>query len=72
MPVQTQLQRIYRKSDLPAFVGMRRTAIERLIKEGKFPRPFKLNDYGNAVAWTEAELIQWQNKWLAERGREVA
>ena len=67
MSTRPQLQRIYRKSDLPAFTGLQRTAIEKLIEEGKFPKPFKLNDYGNAVAWTESALIEWQEKWLATR-----
>ena len=66
-PTPPVLHRVIRKADLPAFVGMRRSAIENLVKEGKFPKPIPLNDAGNAVAWLESEVIAWQQRRIALR-----
>ncbi|WP_257825123.1 AlpA family phage regulatory protein [Rhizobacter sp. J219] len=39
-----------------ARVGMRRTKIYGLIKDGKFPSPVKI---GKASAWVDEEITQW-------------
>jgi predicted DNA-binding transcriptional regulator AlpA len=67
-----QLQRMYRKNDLPQFVGLRRTQIEELIKLGQFPKPVQLSDSGRAIAWLEADLIAWQNARIAARNAVAA
>jgi prophage regulatory protein len=65
---EAKLKRIIRKKDLPNFTGLKRTSIETLMKDGKFPRPIPLvsND-GRAVGWVEQELIDWQLSRIAER-----
>jgi predicted DNA-binding transcriptional regulator AlpA len=61
------LERIYRKDELPIFTGLKFTAIEKLIAEGRFPRGLALNNVGNARGWTEQELLTWQRQWIRER-----
>jgi prophage regulatory protein len=63
-----RLQRFVRKGDLPDYVGLRRTTIEELIKQGRFPKPIKLTE--RAVAWSEQELIEWQQERIAARDRD--
>ena len=63
----TQLERIVRLADLPQFVGLRRTQIDFLIQQGKFPKPIKLSV--RRKAWLERELIIWQQARIAERDR---
>jgi len=71
-----RLQRVIRLRDLPDFVGLRRTAIEGMIAEGKFPKPIRLSE--RSMAWVESDLIAWQQERIAERdgvvtnGREAA
>jgi prophage regulatory protein len=67
-----QLQRMYRKAELPQFVGLRRTQIEELIKVGQFPKPVQLSDGGRAIAWLEADLLAWQNARIAARNAVAA
>jgi predicted DNA-binding transcriptional regulator AlpA len=63
-----RLQRIVRKFELPAFVGLRRTQIEELIKRGEFPKPVTLSDLnGRAKGWLEDELVEWQQVRIAAR-----
>lgn len=67
MAVPNTLNRMYRFSDLSQFVGLRRTQIKALVKEGKFPKPIQVSDGGRAVAWLEADLIAWQHARIGER-----
>ena len=60
-----KLQRIVRLRDLPAFVGLQRTAITELIERGEFPKPVKLS--ARAKGWLESEIIVWQAARIAER-----
>ncbi|MCK1450441.1 AlpA family phage regulatory protein [Bradyrhizobium sp. 35] len=70
--VHPHLNRLYRRSELPKYVGLRRTQIDELIKKGEFPRPISLSDAGRAVAWLEADLVAWQIHRLAKRANEAA
>ena len=45
-------------------VGMGRTAVYGLIKEGKFPRPVKV---GTASAWIDVEITHWIEQLAAHR-----
>ena len=65
--MEPRLHRIIRKSDLPAFVGLHRTAIQELINAGEFPSSVPLNDSGRSVGWLEHELIAWQQERIAKR-----
>lgn len=60
------LQRAIRRKDLPAFIGLRRTAIEELIAtDPTFPRPHKIS--ARAVVFWEHEIVAWQQSKIAER-----
>lgn len=67
MTVTTHLNRLYRRSELPAFVGLRRTKIAELIEAGEFPKPITLTPGGRAVAWVEADILRWQQSRIAAR-----
>lgn len=56
------VDRFIRMRDLPDIVGLRRTAIEQLIEQGKFPRPIPLTDaeHRGAKAWSAKEVAEWQ------------
>ena len=45
-------------------VGMQRTAVYGLIKEGKFPHPLKL---GGASVWVDVEITRWMESLVAAR-----
>ena len=68
----SQLQRMIRLKQLPAFTGIKKTAIDDAIKKGEFPPPVPLNDSGRAIAWMESELIDWQNSRKAARDAALA
>ena len=64
-----------RSTALPRYVGYRevceaigvsRRTIERMSREGKFPKPVQLTP--NRVGWEEQTVTQW----LAERGKGLA
>ncbi len=41
-------------------VGVKRTTIDKRVKEGTFPAPVKLGDYQNApVRWKSREIDVW-------------
>ena len=63
----TRLQRIVRRRDLYAFVGLRRTQLDQMIKRGEFPAAIKLRDGGRAVGWLEGEVVEWQRQRLSKR-----
>lgn len=67
-----RLSRLYRRSQLSQYVGLRRTQIDELIKKKEFPRPIPLSDTGRAVAWLESDLLTWQLHRLAKREKEAA
>ena len=72
MAEENYLNRMYRLRDRPQFVGLRRTQIGELIKDGQFPKPVPLSDSGRAIAWLEADLIAWQNARIAARNAMAA
>lgn len=56
--------RLLRRPEVEARVGLGRSALYRLISEGRFPAPVRLTD--RAVAWHEEEV----DEWIEERRRE--
>jgi prophage regulatory protein len=64
------LNRIIRRRDLYAFTGLKPTAIDNEIARGSFPKPIPLAD--KAVGWFESEIIEWQQRRLAERANAEA
>ena len=72
MTDDNQLEIILRKTDLPKYVGLRRSAIERLMLKGQFPRGFFLNKACNQKGWTVSEIREWQVRFIAEGRRLTA
>lgn len=60
------LQRVYRKHELPPLTGYSWHRLRELIREGKFPAPYKLGG-GRAVGWTQTQILKWQRGVFGER-----
>jgi prophage regulatory protein len=67
-----RLQRLIRLTELPLYVGIKRTVIAELITRGEFPKPVPISDSGRAVAWLESDIIAWQNSRIAKRNSVAA
>ena len=53
MTEPNRLNRMYRLRDLPQFVGLRRTQIAELIKNGNFPGPLRfLTPVAPSLGWS--------------------
>lgn len=65
------LERIVLVKDLEAYVGfISRATRYKWIKEGLFPRPFKLSPKKNA--WRESDLIAFREQRIAQIERNAA
>lgn len=42
-------------------VGLKRAMIYRLVKAGKFPKPWKPGGY--ASRWLQSEVMAWREQW---------
>ena len=51
--------RVIRMKKLVSKVGYARSTIYALIKEGRFPKPFKLVPNGRANGWLEETINEW-------------
>ena len=51
--------RVIRMKELVSKVGYARSTIYALIKEGRFPKPFKLVPNGRANGWHEETINEW-------------
>lgn len=54
-----EIETILRRPAVEAAVGLRRSALYDLIKQGRFPRPVRLT--GKAVGWRRSEVVAWLN-----------
>lgn len=59
---------IVRKMHAGSIVGLSTTRIETLVREGKFPAPFKLCEGGRASGWLRSTL----DSYNAARANAVA
>lgn len=50
-------ERILRRREVEARVGLARSTIYEMVFRGDFPAPIKLG--ARAVGWVEAEVAQW-------------
>lgn len=64
-----QLHKVVRLADLPDYTGLRRTQIQELIAQGKFPKPVKLS--ARRMAWLADEIAVWQQQRIAERDANI-
>ena len=58
------LQKFLRRPAVTEVTGLPRSSIYDAIAAGTFPKPFPLGE--KAVGWLEAEIIEWQQKRIAE------
>ena len=49
--------RIYRRKQLEHHLGLSRSTIYSMMKQGRFPRPIRLSP--GAVGWTSESIDQW-------------
>lgn len=59
-------ERIIRKAELLAMVGLSDPTIWRLEKAGKFPKRLRLG--GNSCGWLSTEIAGWFASRAADRG----
>jgi len=50
-------KKLIRLKDVEKAVGLKKSFIYQMVKEGKFPQPFKLGP--RAVAWRRDEIDGW-------------
>ena len=63
--MENQNERILRKRDVQAKVGLSDPTIYREEKMGRFPQRIQLG--GNSVGWLESEVNQWIQEKAAAR-----
>ena len=54
------MKRFYRRSTLEVMLGISRSTIYRLMKDGDFPRPIRLGH--RAVGWKSEDIKDWLKK----------
>ncbi len=60
-------KKLIRRNEVERVTGLKRSSIYLKIKEGDFPKPIKLGM--RAVAWLEADVMQWiESKVTESRG----
>ena len=64
-------QNILRMKDVQPLVGLSKSYIYRLGKEGLFPKPISIMSNGNSVGWIEHEIHAWIEQRIAERDQEA-
>lgn len=50
-------QKLFRRPEVETLTGLSRASIYRMMEENEFPRPMRVGK--RAVAWREADLIDW-------------
>ena len=50
-------QRILRRPQVEALIGLRKSTLYKLIKDGQFPAPIKITK--RAVGWRAVDVDQW-------------
>jgi prophage regulatory protein len=67
------MKRIFRGSEVPAYLGVKITTVDELRKTDEtFPKPIKLTDGGRAIGFLAEELDAWIEKRKALRDGEAA
>lgn len=50
-------ERLLRRHEVEGLIGLKRSKLYQMIREGLFPAPVKLTD--RAVAWRASEVSAW-------------
>lgn len=60
--------RLLRRPAVEALIGVKRSALYRMMSENRFPHPIPLADGKNPpVAWIESEVRSWIEHRIAKR-----
>jgi prophage regulatory protein len=57
--MNTHQDRLLRRRDVEAIIGLSRSAIYARMAEGTFPKPISLS--ARAVRWRESDICQWMD-----------
>ena len=63
--------RIIRMNQLVDKVGYAKSTIHALVKDGRFPPPFRLVPNGRAMGWFEYTIDQWLQERASQNNPEV-
>ena len=58
-------ERVIRKTELLATIGLSDPTIWRMEKKGKFPKRLRLG--GNSCGWLLSEVMEWMEQRAADR-----
>lgn len=64
---EMQKQRLIRRAEVIARVGLCKASIYNRMNAGEFPRPISIG--GGRVAWLESDIDNYIAKLLADAGR---
>ncbi|PYC20242.1 AlpA family transcriptional regulator [Aquipseudomonas alcaligenes] len=62
--------RLIRLKEVMAMTGLARSTVYKAIQDGAFPAPVPLG--AKAVAWVEAEILEWIQARVSARDRLAA
>jgi predicted DNA-binding transcriptional regulator AlpA len=68
-PLRPQLRKALREAALFDHDGLKKSQRAKLIAEGKYPAPFRINESGRAKAWWADEIADWQEQRSQSRRR---
>jgi prophage regulatory protein len=57
MTSEERPDRFLKREEVERRVGLRKSMIYRLIREGRFPAPYKLSPF--ASRWSDREIVAW-------------
>jgi prophage regulatory protein len=66
------MKRFLRLPEVMSRVPYSKATLYRLIKSGRFPKPYDLGGNGRAVAFLESEVDAWISERIEAAGRQVA
>lgn len=67
MDFATTKNRLVRRDEVIARVGLCKASIYNRIKNGTFPKPISIG--GGRVAWLERDIDQWIDNLIEQSGR---
>jgi prophage regulatory protein len=70
MAEASPLDRFLKLAEVIERVGLGKTMVYRLVRENRFPQPFKPG--GAGTRWSEREVVAWMDARLAERVERAA
>jgi predicted DNA-binding transcriptional regulator AlpA len=63
-------RKLLRRKQVLQLIQMGRTALDRAVREGRFPQPITVFEGGRVIAWDEQEVLNWLEERFAARDKE--